>query len=129
METKNITRSLQGYLSEYRTFPNIQRLLHFCGIDISEREFADYVESYRQEEHEYYLESCSKGYRFTRDKNSIRKSCWQRIKKAISMIKNALRDLKNLGEKSQLTLFTNYVDSMEEAVERIEIVEGVSNGL
>lgn len=110
METKRITSALNGWLDQYRKLPQIIDWLDFLGIKITEREFADYVEEYRKEDHEFYLESCSKGYRFTRDNEAINKSISQRFKKALSMINHCKRDWKNLSEKEQLSLLNEYSD-------------------
>lgn len=111
-----ITNCLQPVLTNYQTLPQILRVLSLNGIEIGPREFTDYVEGYRQQNKELYLESCSKGYRFTTESGSIRSSCFQRIYKAASMIKNAKRDLGNLADRNQIAL----LDSILEQVEQIE---------
>lgn len=120
---EKITLSLKDYLKEYKTAPEIIGWLKLCGVEISLREFATYTEEYRKENHEYYLESCSNGYRFTRDIESIKKSCYQRIGKAVSVIKNAKRDLKNLGERNQLTIIDEAINQLEELQNQVEIAE------
>lgn len=121
MEVEKITRALKEYLQEYRKLPQIIGILKLSGIEISEREFADYVELYRQQDHEYYLESCSNGYRFTRDVECIRKSCNQRIGKALSMLKNAKRDLRYCGERNQLSMIDNFINDYESISNQIEV--------
>lgn len=125
MQVNEITRALIGYLDQYRKLPEIIRMLHFCGIDISEREFATYVELYRQQDNEYYLESCSNGYRFTRDKKAIQKSCYQRIRKGVSMILNAKRDLKLCSEKSQLLLSEQFINELKSIENQVSVVQDV----
>ena len=92
----------------------------FEGIKISDREFADYVELYRKSGKYPYIESCPNGYRFTYDKTAIRRSCYQRLNKGVSMIKHAKRDLEVLGEQDQVRLLID---------EFVNKYEGVSNGL
>lgn len=121
MEVEKITRALNEYLQVYRKLPDIIGLLELSGIKISEREFANYVELYRQGDHEYYLESCSNGYRFTRDIDCIKKSCNQRIGKALSMLKNAKRDLKYCGERNQLSMIDNFINEYESISNLVEV--------
>lgn len=121
-KVNEITLALSGYLDEYRKLPQILGMLKWQHIECSEREFADYVEAYRQQDNEYYLESCSNGYRFTRDADAIKKSCNQRIGKAISMLNNAKRDLSRLGERNQLTLIDNFINDYQA---QIKVVEGM----
>lgn len=125
-KVNEITLALGGYLNEYRKLPQILGMLKWQNINISDRDFADYVETYRQQDNEFYLESCANGYRFTRDVEAIKRSCNQRIGKAISMLNNAKRDLKRVGDRNQLTLIDNFLNDYEA---QIKVMEGVSNGL
>ena len=108
-----ITLALGGWLNEYRTLPQIVKWLKFMKIEINEREFADYVEAYRNSGKFPYIESCANGYRFTTDKEAIRKSCFQRLNKGVSMIKHAKRDLEVLGEMNQVKLINDFVERYE----------------
>lgn len=125
-KVNRITQALNGYLDEYRKLPQILGMLKWLQIEISDREFADYVETYRQQDNEYYLESCANGYRFTRDVDAIKRSCNQRIGKAISMLNNAKRDLKRVGDRNQLALIDNFLNDYQA---QIKVMEGVENGL
>lgn len=115
-KVKRITLALGGWLNQYRKLPDIIDWLKFMGVETNEREFADYVEEYRKQDHEYYLESCSSGYRFTRDINSIRKSCFQRLNKGVSMIKHAKRDLESCGDRNQIALIDKFLTDYEAIV-------------
>lgn len=120
-DNKLLTKILFQYLYDnYRKSEDILNYLEEHGVSITDREFRKYVENYRKEDHEMYLISDNSGYKFTIDKEKIKKSCFNKIKNGVSQIKNAKLQLKYLSENDQIEIegFLNKELNIQELVHK-----------
>lgn len=122
MEIDKITQILKPYLKDYQTTKDILTYLKSHGIELNSRDFQEYVLIYNSTYSlkEMYLVGCNRGYKFTHSLKEIKDSNMQKLKKAVSMIKNAKRDLQEIGCKSQLTLLDDYCDGIGNWVDTVE---------
>jgi len=125
MEAKEIIYELRNYLVEHRTAPEIVHYLKLCHIDINTRKWQDIVLEYNSKygDHESYIAGNSKGYILTYDKDKIKQANFQKINKAVSMLRNAKRDLEELGLKNQLSVIDTKCDEIEKLVDQVELLD------
>ena len=125
MTVKEIINQMRSFLSTYRTTDEILDYLKQHGLVINSRKWQDMVLKFNEDygEHQTYLAGSSKGYILTTEKESIKQANYQKIRKAVSMIRNAKRDLDTLGLKNQLTCLDEECDSIEQLIDRASLHE------
>ena len=99
---------LRGYLEEWRTKAEILSFLNEQGIQMDERKFRKFVEIYDKdycdEVVDTYIAHSNKGYIITADKDIIRKSMEDDLKRAYKLLKRGTRVMRRFREEDQLTI-------------------------
>ena len=100
-------RTIVRLLSKKKNTSQILDELKGMGISISGRTWREIVKNYNREfdSRDRYIASDNQGYFLTTKEKWIAISNYRKIKVALSMLKSARNDLKELADKNQLSLF------------------------
>ena len=103
---------IKSILSEQRKTNEILDLLKKEDIDMTDRQWRSFVRQYNDKfaSRDRYIASNSQGYFLTTNKAKITKTAMNKLKNALSMLKNAKADLDELKNKDQLSLLKEDVD-------------------
>lgn len=103
---------LKEVLSDQRKTNEIIPMLKKYGIEMNDRQWRTFVRQYNDKfaSRDRYIASNSQGYYLTTNKAKITKTAMNKLKNALSMLKNAKADLNELKNKDQLSLLKEDVD-------------------
>lgn len=116
---EKITEILMPFLTEFKTTDTILEYLAMNGLTVEKRAFQQYVTDYNDkfDGHQPYLASTSNGYKFTTDRELIKRSLNQRLGKFVSGIKNIKKTYKVIGNLNQLSLLDHIENDTEALME------------
>lgn len=108
---------LKGYLEEWRKKPDIITYLHDHGMEINERQFRKFVEIYDKNycdgDAETYIAHSGKGYILTADKEIIRRSMEDDLKRAFKLLKRGTAVKRRFKDDDQLTLLPEEMQMLD----------------
>lgn len=99
---------IKDFLQEWRKKEEILNRLHERGLDLNERQFRKFVEIYDKDYcdgiRETYIAHSNKGYILTSDKDIIRRSYEDDLKRAFKLLKRGAGVKRIFKDDNQLTL-------------------------